>query len=361
MNKDFLSLTNINSVLKSVLNGLHTWVAPRRKTERDTYLCLMQYQSNFADYFFCDSLSEKLKRYNRGNLSVFCSHQFASENPNINKTRLDEIDSVIFNEQNSIIASQAAYLKEIITLSLNLYYCCKDQDNASLAVDNNDCYNGNKDTVIRISRLKNMFNFNPDVNFYDSEQRITLLCVKLYDAFVAPLSDKNVDLKNYLSSSKRYKWLNGALEKSGYFDHEKGKIVEDRVFDFLAIISILALDCSDHEKSTESYKIAVFSFLNIEYHVRRVDISLSNGETIDEMAGRNSKVEELANEFKSLVSRFYDEIDTHGDPISDREDLDEQTKAILKLIIGSKESLYNGTDRKIPRRTHRKFRKYGPK
>ncbi len=269
--KDLLSLKSINSVLTKTLNKRNTWVAQNGTPKR---ICHMKHSKNILRYMFCDALSEDLREFsqtaNDQAISDLYGHDLTLHY--LNETVRSQIDSVVLQNNDHIITEQAKHIEEAILLSINLFYCCRDQD-VYLSVDIIDRKNkqgepilnkqgepiqtikyvGTADTEIKISYLTKEFDYQPNISSEDTLHLKAILCKELYKAFIKPLS-----------TDARYQWLYKLLNRFNYIKAEQSQISEQFLFDFLAIISILALDLSDCSRSTEPYMRAVYSFFNIE-------------------------------------------------------------------------------------------------
>ena len=145
--------------------------------------------------------------------------------------------------------------------------------------------------------------------FDDALHIKAILCKELYKAFVKPLS-----------TDARYQWLYELLNNFNYIKPEQSQISEQFLFDFLAIISISALDLSDCSKSTEPYISAVCSFLNVESDfiqenhdnssdipsmvVEKKGLHKPTNSMIGAKIKENQELEDLTNELESIIEKI---------------------------------------------------------
>ncbi len=246
--KDLLSLKSINDVLTKIIDRRNTWVA--RDIDKE---CIyhMKYTENVLRYMFCDVLSEDLRQIsNKQAISDLFGHDL--ELHYLNKTVRSQIDSIVRQHQTDIVSAQSSHIQKVILLSVDLFYVCLDAG-IYLFTDENDKYNGSADELITISKLKKHGINIPDNHKDDTKHLKAILCKELYEAFVKPIRNDT-----------RYQWLYELVNNATYIKFEQCQISEDFLYDFIAIISILALDLSDSDNSTEPYMNAVCSFLNVE-------------------------------------------------------------------------------------------------
>lgn len=323
--KDLLSLKSINCVLSKTLNKRNTWVAQIGTKKR---ICHLKHSKNILRYMFCDALSEDLREFaqtaNDQAFSDLYGHDLTLHY--LNETVRSQIDSVILQHNDHIITEQAKHIEEAILLSIDLFYFCREH-NVYLSVDFSERktkkgeiteiikYVGTADTEIKFSDLKNDFGYLPNILAEDTLHLKAILCKELYKAFVKPLS-----------TDARYQWLYKLLNQFNYIKAEQSQISEQFLFDFLAIVSILALDLSDCSKSTEPYMRAVYSFFNIEGEFRQAYAAY------------------VANSCSQPITLEQDNVDTHekaqnnliGQQIQKNQtvqELQERIEQIIDLII----------------------------
>ena len=247
--KDLLSLHSINSILTKILNKRNAWVA---QTEHG--VCHMKYSQNVLRFLFCEPLSEDLEEFaqtaNKQSKSDLYGHDLTLHY--LNETIPSQIDDIVLQHQKNIISKQSLHMEEMVLLSIDLFYCCSNVG-IYLFTDRYDKYIGDADTRIDMSVLQKKVLYEPGNHQADTKYLKSILCNSLYKAFVEPII-----------SDMRYQWLYKLLERFNYIKAEQAQISEQFLFDFLAIISILALDLSNCSSSTEPYMRAVYSFFNIE-------------------------------------------------------------------------------------------------
>lgn len=305
--KDLLSLKSINAILTKTLNRRNAWVA---QTEWETTICHLTHLENALEYMYCELLSVDLRDFARTASkqakSDLCGHDLTLHY--LSKKVYHQIDSVVSHHIDHIISEQSEHIQKAILLSINIFYCLLEQD-LCLSTDDDYKYIGKPETRINFSELESEYGYNQKMCFDDALHIKAILCKELYKAFVKPLS-----------TDARYQWLYELLNNFNYIKPEQSQISEQFLFDFLAIISILALDLSDCSKSTEPYISAVCSFLNVESdfiqenHDNSSDIpSMVVGKKglhkpTNSMIGakikENQELEDLTNELESIIEKI---------------------------------------------------------